>query len=234
MSAPTLVPIDEPAGLFLMPGEGLRFLGIPFETRMVVVRLADGTLWLHSPVAFSAERLAALREVGEPRHLVAPNKLHAHRVTAWRAALPDARVWCSRDAAKRAPDLRDGEPLLDDEPPPFEPELPLHTFGGHAYLDEVVFLHRASRTLILTDLIQAHEPGADGPVWRTLKRWLGIAAPGGVPPEVRLTFRSRDAARASLAKLLAWDFDRVLIAHGRNIETGGRAELERAFRWLGQ
>jgi hypothetical protein len=35
--------------------------------------------------------------------------------------------------------------------------------------------------------------------------------------------------RASLDSILKWDFDRILVGHGRNIETGGKAALRSQF-----
>jgi glyoxylase-like metal-dependent hydrolase (beta-lactamase superfamily II) len=41
-----------------------------------------------------------------------------------------------------------------------------------------------------------------------------------------------DAARASLERILEWDFDRVIIGHGDIVETDGREKLEQAFAWM--
>jgi hypothetical protein len=50
---------------------------------------------------------------------------------------------------------------------------------------------------------------------------------------VRLGIRDRAAARRSLARsldrILASDFDRVVMSHGRVVDGGGRPLLERAF-----
>jgi hypothetical protein len=60
-----------------------------------------------------------------------------------------------------------------------------------------------------------------------------VAAPhGGVGLDIRLSFKHRDLARLSLEKLLSWDFDRLVIAHGPCIEKGAKPFVERAFAWL--
>ena len=92
---------------------------------------------------------------------------------------------------------------------------------------------RASRTLIFTDLIQNHDPEQDGGFWRWAKRANRILAPHGeAPRDWRLTVWDRAAARSSLQRMLAWEFDRVVLSHGICVERGGRAFVERAFRWL--
>jgi hypothetical protein len=63
-------------------------------------------------------------------------------------------------------------------------------------------------------------------------RWMGIHHRPGVPPEVRVAFRDRAAARRSIEAILAWEFDRVLISHGHPLETGGREALREAYRFL--
>jgi hypothetical protein len=44
--------------------------------------------------------------------------------------------------------------------------------------------------------------------------------------------RDRTAVRASLEHILAWDFDRILVGHGRNLETGGKPALRAGFAFL--
>jgi glyoxylase-like metal-dependent hydrolase (beta-lactamase superfamily II) len=47
-----------------------------------------------------------------------------------------------------------------------------------------------------------------------------------------LLIRDRAAARLSLERILAWDFDRVILAHGDVVERGGRAALREGYAWL--
>lgn len=48
----------------------------------------------------------------------------------------------------------------------------------------------------------------------------------------RLGIRDREAARRSVRRMLAWDFDRILPGHGEIVEAGGRAKLRRDLAWL--
>jgi hypothetical protein len=55
----------------------------------------------------------------------------------------------------------------------------------------------------------------------------------GYPPlEVRLTFRHRDTARAKVLALIDSDPERVVVAHGEIVRSGGADYLRRAFSWL--
>ena len=95
----------------------------------------------------------------------------------------------------------------------------------------MVFLHRASRTLILCDLAFNFGPGAAAPTRLLMKllRSYGSFGPSKLDPWL---IRDRDAARQSLERILAWDFDRVVVAHGDVLESGGREALREGYAWL--
>jgi hypothetical protein len=218
--------------LWLADGDRLHMLGIPFETRMCVVRLADGGLWLHSPVAAREDLMVAVESLGPVKHIVAPNKFHYLFVHEWVEAFPYATAWAGPQLAERV-QTRFDQQLGDTAEACWAHDLDQLIFWGSEVLPETVFLHRSSRTLIMTDIIQNHEPELDTWMWRTLKRLNGISAPnGGTPRDWRLSVRDREAARAARDRMLAWDFDRLVIAHGRCLESGAHAHVERAFSWL--
>ena len=64
-----------------------------------------------------------------------------------------------------------------------------------------------------------------------LKRVGGVLN-GGVRLDIRLSFTKRKLGRQSLRKLLSWDFDKLIIAHGACVEHDAKAFVEIAFRWL--
>ena len=96
---------------------------------------------------------------------------------------------------------------------------------------EVIFFHKESRTLILTDFIENFEPRMiDSLFVRLLIRLGGVRDPrGGMPRDMRLTY-SRKKLRSIVATMLSWNPERIIIAHGRWYEKDGAGELRRAFR----
>lgn len=63
-------------------------LPLPFTTRMTVVRLSNGDLFLHSPIKFAWTVAEELRNLGRIRHLVSPNQFHwVHVFSSSSAAL---------------------------------------------------------------------------------------------------------------------------------------------------
>jgi len=226
----TLLELDE--DLWIVDGPRVRMLGIPFPTRMTIVRLSDGGLWLHSPVEANERLLVALEELGPVRHLVAPNKFHHLFIREWAERFPYATTWAGPQLRERV-DVRFDHELGDRAEACWALDLDQLLFIGSRVLAEAVFLHRPSRSLIVTDIIQNHEPGADGLLWRTIKRLNGVSAPdGGAPKDWQRTIRDRDAARRARDRMLTWDFDRLVLAHGRWIERDAHTYVERAFAWL--
>ena len=102
---------------------------------------------------------------------------------------------------------------------------------GAPTLNEVALFHPSSRTLVLTDL--AFNVAADGGRARWFHRLVGATGRFGPHRIIRLSIRDRQAARASLEAMRAWDFDRVIVSHGDVLERGGKAAFEQAFApWL--
>ena len=201
-------------------------------THMTVVRLPDGGLFLHSPAPFDAETKRALDEIGPVRCVAAPSKVHHFFVGAYVAAYPEARLFAAPGLPEKRQDLRFDAILGDDPPPQWRGVLEQHLFRGAPYVNEVVFFHRASRTLVLTDLaFNMRQPPAGR---ARLFCWL-VGASGRFGPHrmLRLMIRDRAAARASVQRILAWDFDRVVVTHGEVLETGGKQAFTEAFAFLG-
>jgi hypothetical protein len=106
-------------------------------------------------------------------------------------------------------------------------------FKGNLFIQEVWFFHKRSRSLIAADFIQNHPIEKGKPLLNALWKLAGVAYPhGGVPLDIRLSFADRTLARRSFEKLLSWDFDKLIVAHGVCIEKDAKPFLERAFRWL--
>jgi hypothetical protein len=200
-------------------------------TRMTIVRLAGGGLFLHSPVRLDDVTRRALDALGAVRAVVAPSKVHHFFVGDYLAAYPEARVFGAPGLPEKRKDLH-FHAVLDDEPPlEWRDQIAQHLFRGAPYLNEVLFLHRPTRTLLFTDL--AFNVPADRTSGARFYYWLyGAAGRFGPHRLCRLLIRDRRAARSSLDTILAWDFDRVIVTHGDVLETGGHEAVRRAFEFL--
>ena len=199
--------------------------------RMTVVRLADGSLFLHSPTRMDAETRAELDALGPVRHVVAPSKVHWFWVASAREAYPHARIYGAPGLAEKKPELPIDEDLGDDAPDAWAEALDQHVLRGAPITNEVFFHHRASRTLVLTDLVLNMR---DSDSWIT-RQWLRInGALGRFGPHRLMKFvvKDKQAVRASVDHLLTWDFDRIVMSHGVVVQEKGKRLLRESFAWL--
>ena len=210
---------------------------LPFTTRMTVARLPDGRLWLHSPVALTAGLRAEIGAMGRVAALVAPNRLHWMALRDWQLAFPQAVTWGAPGVAEMA--AKGGfriDHVLKATPPPEWGGSIAQVLVPGGFMTEAVFLHRASRTLIVSDLIENFEPGRVRSWFlRQVMRLGGALDPhGSTPRDLRLTFLGRRTeVRAAVEVMLGWAPERVVLAHGRPYLRDGTAELRRAMAWTG-
>ena len=213
-------------------GPVVSFFGFRYPTRMAVIRLSHGGLFVWSPVALTEALKRDVDALGPVRAVISPNRLHHLYLPEWKSAYPRARLFASPGLRRKRKDLGFDADLGDRPDAEWAGDIDQVLVQG-SFLTEVEFFHRASRTAIFTDLIQNFPPGwFTG--WRgVVARLDGICAPHpGAPREWRASFFNRGAARASLHKILSWPIERVLIAHGEPVGSDGAAFVRRAFAWL--
>ncbi len=86
-----------------------------------------------------------------------------------------------------------------------------------------------SRWKILTELV--FNFGGDEPIWTQLLLRLAVGSEHhpGMPRPVKTGVKNEAAFQSSLATILGWDFDRVIVGHGNVIEFDGKAKLRAAL-----
>lgn len=213
--------------------EVVAMLGFRYPTRMAVIRLAGGDLFVWSPVALTDAIRAEVDALGKVRHLVAPNALHHLFIADWKQAYPDARIYAAPGLREKRKDLVFDDELNDAPVSGWSGQIEHVVVKSNAITNEAVFFHPESGTVIFTDLIQQF-PSDWFSGWRAMvAKWdIMLGQEPSVPRKFRLAFTDRRAARASLERILAWPAEKVLMAHGTPVTTDGQAFLRRAFRWL--
>lgn len=208
----------------------LRFLGVETGTRMTVVRLANGGLFVHSPVSLDARTADAVGALGPVRCVVAPSRFHHLWVGEWMAAWPEAVFCACPGLARKRRDLQWTRTLCDAPEDEWRGEIDQVVFGARSLENEVVFFHRRSRTLVCADAVfnLARHPSR---LTRVVARAMGNREPGATRLE-RLLIRDRAAARDQVDRMLAWRPERIVLGHGAIVETGGAEVLRRAYAWL--
>jgi Domain of unknown function (DUF4336) len=225
----------EPFGpsLYVAEGPTVSFFGFPYPTRMAVARLSDGNVWVWSPIALTRELADEVQSIGPVRYIVSPNKLHHLFLQAWADHWPDARLYAPPGLARKKPTLH-FQAELDDRPDPsWEADIDQAVFRGSFAMAEVAFFHRASHTAIMGDLIQRF-PEATISGWKGMVMRLGglVGERGGTPGDWRASFLRHGPARAALQKVLGWNPERLLIAHGSCAQSGAEKIIATALRWI--
>ena len=206
-------------------------MGLPLGRQIVVVRLPGGGLWIHSPIPMTPGLRQELDSLGEVSHVVAPNLWHDECLREFQGEYPRALFHAAPGLAARKRDVRFGEELSDTPPPGWGGIFECHLVRGIPSLQEVVFFHRPSRSLLLADL--AFNLGPDGPRWFAwLMRAYGSWERFGPTRLEKIMMRDRAAVRASIDRILAWDFQRVIVGHGRNVEAEARERFREAFSFV--
>lgn len=216
------------ADLFCVDGE---WYGSPFKRRMTVVRLRDGSLVIHSAIRMAPADLEKLDRLGRVGFLVIPNVFHYSEAPFYSRRYPQAKVFVPEKLRDKSAKIVPVAGTLERDWPLNE-ELPCVSFEG-TLAAESVFVHRASRTLIVTDMaFNVSASDFTRPIEKLLfGKWNGILDVFGPSKLTKnVAARDRGAVAAALRKLGALDFDRVVMSHGRIVESNGKRLFFEGYR----
>ena len=185
---------------------------------------------IHSTAAFTPEEVAAICALGEPGWLLDGILRHDTFAKEGRAAFPGIPYLAPAGFSEVV-----GFPteLIVPAPVEWEGELLALEIQGAPEARDTALLHIPSRTLILTELV--FNFGSDEPLWTELL--LRVAVGGehhpGMSRPVKAGVKDQAAFEISLATILGWDFDRVIVGHGDVIERDGKTKLRTALEAAG-
>jgi Domain of unknown function (DUF4336) len=187
--------------------------------------------------AGEAQLTQALDQIGTVRYIIAPNLYHHLFAQDFANHYPEAEFWAVNGILTKRPDLKPdkilteatgniGEDVLYLNFPAFR----VFDITGNMPFNEYLFLHRPSKTLVITDTAFHFGAESHGAI-QLLAKVLGMY--GKLRPTFleRLALRDRESALATLRETLTWDFDRVIMAHGSIIQTQGKAQWRSSCEW---
>lgn len=211
----------------------IRYAGCRFDARMTVLRLADARLMLHSPCAIDTELKEELTSLGEVAFIVAPGNYHYFHVASAQVAFPAAETYICPGIERKIPEIRFDWFLGDRPPEVWAASLDQSLVRGTRFIWEVAFYHKPSRTLLLVDLIEniGDQTANVNCVlkfwWKCIYRMWNRPKPA---PEYQMGWKDKAAAKKSLQRILEWDIERIILAHGDTIEQEAKAAALEAWK----
>lgn len=219
---------DIAPGVWSVGGEVRLPGGIRFPLRMTVIRLSDGALWLHSPVPIDDACAEVLEQLGPVRHLVAPSRFHDLYMAAASARWPEATVYGPEAIRDTLPIHR---ALGESAPTGWHGDIEQVFVDGAPSVDEFVFFHRQSRSVIVTDLVFNFR-GANL-ITNLMLRLIGCHGCMAASRSWGWFFaRNQQAVASSVKRILAWPIERVIPCHGEVVTENARAQFSAAVARL--
>lgn len=213
----------------------IRYAGTRFNSRMTVIRLQSGELMLHSPCEIDASTRAEIEALGKVGFIVAPGSYHYFHVASAQAAFPEAETFICPGIEVKRPGLH-FDWILGDRPDGlWEKDFEQVLVRGNRYIREVAFYHIPSKTLILVDVLENITEKTGGVNWLLRFWWKAVFRMWNNPkpaPEYQMGWKDKKAAGKSLSRILDWNFERIILAHGDLVEENPRETLVAAWKGL--
>lgn len=159
--------------------------------------------------------------------IVASNLLHCAGVPRAAKAYPKARIWGVEGAQQQRRNIA-WTKMISPETWPYQNELPVIPLQGLPKVNEVVFVHLSTKTLIVTDLCFNM---TDSKGWgaRLILSLFGTYQRFAVSKFFCKYIVDKVAFKKSLDEIFAYDFDNIVLSHGQNIMGEGKEKLQKAL-----
>ena len=208
----------------------------PYTNRSVVIRLKDNNLFIISPIRLTEDIRTDIDAPGTVKYIVSPNNIHHLYMGDWSQAYPEARLYASPKLDSKRKDLTFYKTLSTDNPEPeWSEQIDQCIFGSGGFLDEIVFFHRESRTVIFTDMIMDFDKTVFSPISRVTTRLNQMYK--HTPFGIQLVHMfNRTSVRNSFNTVRSWGAEHLIVAHSPWLCVEGKEEvtnfLDSAFDWL--
>ncbi|VAW44363.1 hypothetical protein MNBD_GAMMA04-1755, partial [hydrothermal vent metagenome] len=123
--------------IWIYDGSTVSWYGMPYTTRMTVVRLNNGDIWIHSPEKIVEGLIAEIKTLGEIKYLVSPNKIHHLFVQDWMELFPKAKSFSAPGLQEKRKDVIFHCKLTDQAVSEWNNEIDQLIFKGSKAMDEV-------------------------------------------------------------------------------------------------
>lgn len=208
------------------------FMGMDMGARMTIVRRGNGELFVYGPFAIMDEDEAAIRDKGEVRDIVAPNTAHFTEIGKFKKRFPDATLWALPELDKKLEDV--AHQNLEEAPESWKEDFDSELFDGPRGFREWVFCHRASKSLVVTD-IGFQLPSPTTTINKIASKMNDVGEHFGPSRFERTLMKLGDMEKEKghIETILGWEFDRIIPGHGFVTDHDAKKQLHDAYLFLG-
>ncbi|MFC1589382.1 DUF4336 domain-containing protein [Pseudomonadota bacterium] len=211
----------------------IRFAGIDLFARMTIIKLDNGELIIHDPCIIDESIKIEIDKIGEVKYIVAAGTYHHLYVIDFQQQYPKSETFICPGLEKKRPDIQFDWVLGNKPDHRWQNEIDQVVVQGTRFISEVVFLHKSSKTLILVDLLEnigddyQHHAGLLLRFWWKLvyKMWNNPKA----APEYQMGWGKKEVVKKGMDKILIWQPERIILAHGELIENNADDVLRKAW-----
>lgn len=191
------------------------------------IRTSRGVV-LISPGKKIPEQAAALSKFGRVTDLVAPNLLHHVNLHLAQKEYSNATVWGAHGFKQKRPDVA-WDKFLDRDSWTYADEIGIFPIAGMPKINESVFLHFESKTLIVTDLffnlLDAKGIGA----WMILNMF-GTYRRFGISSLFLRAVEDKAEFKKSLHEIANCEFDSIVMGHGHPVTENAKEHFTTALK----
>ena len=211
----------------------VRFGGMDLFARTTIIKLDNGELIVHDPSNIDDAIKSEIDSLGVVKYIIAPGNYHHLFITDFQREYPSAEVFLCPGLEQKRPDIKFDWILGNKPDARWRSALEQVLIQGTRYMWEVAFFHKPSKTLILVDLLEnigddyRYNAGLLLQFWwkYIFRMWNNPKA----APEYQMGWGNKNVVKNGLNKILSWDAERVIIAHGENIEKNANTILSTAW-----
>lgn len=208
----------------------LKILGVDIRRNVTLIRLSSGKLIIHSTAHFSEKDTAAIRSSGEPGWLVEAMVDHDTFSSEGHAAFPEVPFFAPEKFGER---VEFPVCSLQEPPPEWLPEIEVIQVRGIPKMDEYVFFHHPSGTLVVCDLLFNFPEISSLWAKLLLTPTLGLNPSPGFSKRVRMAIKDREEFSESLRQILALPIRRIVPGHGEVLEHDAKERARAVFEKSG-
>lgn len=212
----------------------VRYAGINLFGRMTIIKLDNGELIIHDPCKIDELIKSEIDKIGEVKYIVAPGSYHHLFVTDFQKKYPNAETFLCPGLERKRPDIKFEWILGNKADHRWEKDIDHVLIQGTKFIWEVAFFHKSSKTMILVDLLENIGDDYQHPASLLLRFWWKVIYKmwnnPKAAPEYQMGWGRKKIVKNGLNKLLGWEAERIILAHGELIENNVTNVLCAAWR----